>query len=50
MLGLCCCPGFSLVAVHRLPIVAASVAEGHRLEGARVSVAVVLGLVVGGWA
>ena len=46
MLGLCCCMGFSLVMVHRLLIVVASLEE-HRLWGARVSVVVVLGF--SGW-
>ena len=33
MLGLCCCVGFSLVMVHGLLIVEASLVPEHRLSG-----------------
>ena len=44
MLGLCCCEDFSLVVVHRLLIVVASLVAEHRLWGAKVLVVLTCGL------
>ena len=44
VLDLCCCAGFSLVAVHLLLLAVAPLVAEHRLEGTQTSVAVARGL------
>ena len=44
VLGLRCCVGFCLVAVHGLLLAAASLVAEHGLSGARASVLAALGL------
>ena len=44
VLDLCCCAGFSLVAVHLLLLAVAPPVAEHRLQGTQTSVAVACGL------
>ena len=43
VLGLCCCGGFSLVAVCRLPTAVSSLVVGHGLLASWISVVTALG-------